>query len=129
MDYTGAKRYLLAKPQAIEDYPFGPDVTVFKIKQKMFATLSRRNGEAHMNLKCEPYKAAALRDIYDAVLPGYHMNKLHWNTILLDGSISAKEIRNMIDHSYAVVVKGLKKVERQALILAYGELEIFRELD
>ena len=129
MDYTGAKQYLLAKPQAIEDYPFGPDVTVFKIKQKMFATLSRRNGDAHMNLKCEPYKAAALRDIYDSVLPGYHMNKLHWNTILLDGSISAKEIRNMIDHSYAIVVKGLKKVEKQALILAYGEFEIFRELD
>lgn len=129
MDYTSAKQYLLGKPQAIEDYPFGPDVAVFKIKQKMFATLSRRNGDAHMNLKCEPYKAAALRDIYDAVLPGYHMNKLHWNTILLDGSISAKEIRNMIDHSYAVVVKGLKKVEKQALILAYGELDIFRELE
>ena len=129
MDYSGAKHYLLEKPDAIEDYPFGFDVAVFKIKQKMFATLILRNSEAQMNLKCDPYRAAALRDVYESVLPGYHMNKLHWNTILLDGSIPDEEIRNMIDHSYALVVKGLKKVQKNALTLAYGEEMIFRELD
>lgn len=129
MNYQDAKNYLLSKPEAVEDYPFGRDVAVFKIKQKMFATLSRRNGDAHINLKCDPYKAAALRDVYEAVLPGYHMNKLHWNTILLNDSIPDAEIRNMIDHSYALVVKGLKKFEKQSLILAYGEEQIFHELD
>lgn len=127
MDYKGVKHYFLSRPQTIEDYPFGPEVAVFKIKQKMFATLSRRNGIAQINLKCEPYRAAALRDVYDAVLPAYHMNKLHWNTILLDESIPDDEIRKMVDHSYALVVKGLKKKEKQALILAYGEDQIFRD--
>ena len=125
MDYKNTKHYLLSKPQAVEDYPFGPDVAVFKIKQKMFATLSIRNQVSQMNLKCDPYKAAALRDVYEAVIPAYHMNKLHWNTILLDNSIPEDEIRKMVDHSYALVVKGLKKVEQQALIQAYGEAQIF----
>ncbi|MFW2371759.1 MAG: MmcQ/YjbR family DNA-binding protein [Gammaproteobacteria bacterium] len=126
MDYKDAKHYFLSMPQTIEDYPFGPDVAVFKIKQKMFATLSRRNAIAQINLKCEPYRAAALRDVYEAVLPAYHMNKLHWNTIILDNSIPDDEIRRMVNHSYALVVKGLKKIEKQALILAYGEQRIFR---
>ncbi|MCW8955610.1 MAG: MmcQ/YjbR family DNA-binding protein [Gammaproteobacteria bacterium] len=125
MDYKSAKHYLLSKPETIEDYPFGPAVAVFKIKQKMFATLARNNDNAQMNLKCDPYKAAALRDVYAAVLPGYHMNKLHWNTILLDDSIPDNEIRDMIDHSYTLVVKGLKKVEKQALLLAYGKEQIY----
>ena len=114
------------KPEAVEDYPFGPDAAVFKVKKKMFALLSQKNGVTNMNLKCDPYRAAALRDVYPAVIPGYHMNKLHWNTILLDGSIADDEIKNMIDHSYALVVKGLRSVEKKALILAYGETEIFK---
>lgn len=128
MKYKSTKKYLLAKPEALEDYPFGPDVAVFKVKNKMFALLVIKDKVTRMNLKCDPYRAAALRDVYDAVIPGYHMNKLHWNTVILDGSISKSEIKKMIDHSYALVVKGLKKVEKNALVLAYGEEKIFKEL-
>jgi len=120
--------YLLNKPECRKDFPFGPDVAVFKVKNKMFATLSKRDGVANMNLKCDPYKAAALRDVYEAVIPGYHMNKLHWNTLILDDSIPHDEIQKMIDHSYALVVKGLRKTEKNALLLSYSEAEIFKEL-
>lgn len=128
MNYKSTEKYLLSKPESCKEFPFGPDVAVFKVKNKMYATLSFNNKIANMNLKCEPYRAAALRDVYDAVIPGYHMNKLHWNTIILDASIQANEIKKMIDHSYSLVVKGLKKVEKNALILAYSESEIFKEL-
>ncbi|VAW60312.1 hypothetical protein MNBD_GAMMA11-1359 [hydrothermal vent metagenome] len=128
MNYKTTKNYLLNKPEAIECYPFGSEVTVFKVKSRMFALLFMKNDVASVNLKCEPYKAAALRDVFDAVIPGYHMNKLHWNTVILDAGIPAVEIREMIDHSYARVVKGLKKIEKDALILAYGEAEIYKAL-
>lgn len=127
MDIQQAKRYLLNKPDTREDYPFGPEVLVPKVKSKMFATLSAENGIGHMNLKCEPSQAQALRDLFSAVKPGYHMNKLHWNTIILDGSIPTGEIERMIDHSYALVVKKLKKAERLALELKYGEALLYPE--
>ncbi len=118
MDYDAAKRYLLSKPDAIEDYPFGADVLVPKVKGKMFATLIHDNEVGHMNLKCDPGQAQELRDLFEAVKPGYHMNKHHWNTIALDNSIPNGEIERMIDHSYALVVKKLKKAERSALELS-----------
>ena len=128
MDYQSAKNYLLNKPEAVEDYPFGPQAAVFKVKQKMFAILMLKEGVAQMNLKCEPHRAAALRDVYEAVIPGYHMNKLHWNTVILDNTIADSDVQKMIDHSYSLVVKGLRKIEKKALVLAYGEAEIFKEL-
>ena len=128
MDYKTAEKILLSKPESFKDFPFGPDVAVFKVKAKMYATLSINNNVVNMNLKCDPDRAAALRDVYEAVIPGYHMNKLHWNTIILDGSISKNEIKKMIDHSYALVVKGLKKAEKNALLLAYSEEKLFKEL-
>lgn len=128
MKYKLAEKYLLSKPGSRKDFPFGPDVAVFKVKSKMYATLSKRDGVANMNLKCEPYRAAALRDVFEAVIPGYHMNKLHWNTVILDESIPKNEIEKMIDHSYALVVNGLKKTEKNALLLAHSEAEIFKEL-
>lgn len=127
MDYEAAKEYLLNKPDAREDYPFGPDVLVPKIKGKMFATLGVSEGIANMNLKCDPLQAQELRDIFESVKPGYHMNKLHWNTIILDGSIPQGEIERMIDHSYALVVKKLKRTERQALELKYDPNLLYRE--
>lgn len=126
MDYEQTKAYLLSKPDAREDYPFGADVMVPKIKGKMFATLSFHKGEAQMNLKCDPAHAFELRDIFPAVIEGYHMNKKHWNTVLLDGSIPRGEIERMIDHSYGLVVKKLKKVERDALELSYGNEALYR---
>ena len=127
MDYIKAKTYLLKKPDAREDYPFGPEVLVPKIKGKMFATLSYSDGMAYMNLKCDPNQAQELRDLFESVKPGYHMNKLHWNTIILDGSIPQGEIERMIDHSYGLVVKKLKKTERQALELSHGQEVLYRD--
>ncbi len=109
------RKLLLSKPEAIEDYPFNLDVAVYKIRGKMFATLSQRDGVNNMNLKCAPDQALMLRKIYASVVPGWHMNKKHWNTLLLDGSIPPKEIRYMIDHSYEMVVKGMKKADRDSL--------------
>ena len=92
----------------------------------MFATLGERLGNAQMNLKCDPAQAMELRDIFEAVIPGYHMNKKHWNTVILDQSIPPSEIERMIDHSYGLVVKSLKKSERVALEMAYSPEEIYR---
>ena len=126
MDYQSAKQYLLSKPGTVDDYPFGADVMVPKIKGKMFATLSLNEGVAHMNLKCDPNQAHELRDLFPSVKPGYHMNKKHWNTVILDGSIPIGEIERMIDHSYTLVVKKLKKTERAALELSYGEENLYK---
>ncbi|MCK7598193.1 MmcQ/YjbR family DNA-binding protein [Microbulbifer sp. CAU 1566] len=126
MNYSSARSYLLTRPETVEDFPFGPDVAVFKIKGKMFATLATQDGLARTNLKCDPDEAQALRDIFSGVLPGYHMNKKHWNTVLLDGSVPDHEIERMMDRSYGLVVKGLRKIERQALELSYGKEDIYR---
>ena len=85
----------------------------------MFALLSQRAGLPIVNLKCDPNQAFMLRDLFAAVQPGYHMNKKHWNTVLLDGSIPRGELERMIDHSYALVLKGLTKKLRQRLELQY----------
>ncbi|WP_125666381.1 MmcQ/YjbR family DNA-binding protein [Paenibacillus baekrokdamisoli] len=102
------KEYCLSKPGSAEDYPFGPEPLVVKIGGKMFALLS---GDS-LSLKCDPIIAENLREQYEAVTPGYHMNKKHWNSIRLDGSIPEEELQDMIDHSYKLVVKGLPKAER-----------------
>ena len=130
MDFDLTRQYLLNKPEAIEDFPFYPDVPVFKVKGKMFAILGvddrgeDATGAPQVSLKCDPEQALALRFFFDAVKPGYHLNKKHWNTVNLDGSVPPKDIQRMIDHSYALVVKGLKASERKALALAYGEEQV-----
>lgn len=116
MDYQQTRDYLLSKPEAVEDYPFYPDILVPKVRGRMFATLGNRNGVVQMNLKCDPDEALALRDIFPAVKPGYHMNKKHWNTVILDGSIPANEIRRMIDNSYLLVIQKLSRHSRAALL-------------
>ena len=125
MDVDTARQYLLGKPEAMEDYPFGPDVAVMKVCDKMFATLGQESGEGRMNLKCDPDQALALRDIFSAVLPGYHMNKKHWNTIKLDGSIPEGEIQRMIDHSFALVVGGLPKKVREGMEVRHGREALY----
>ncbi len=126
MDYLSTKQYCLEKPEVVDDFPFGPDALVFKVKNKVFGILGEEQGIARINLKCDPEEALMLRDIFEAVIPGYHMNKKHWNTVILDGSIPKGEIERMIDRSYALVVKGLKKVERQQLELSYGKEALYR---
>ena len=126
MNYDDARGYLLSKPDAWEDFPFYPNVAVMKIGKRMFATLTDNPEGARMNLKCDPHEALILRDIFPAVLPGYHMNKRHWNTIVLDGSIPRGELERMIDNSYALVVRGLSMKERQALEIRHGRGTLYR---
>jgi len=109
--------YLEGKPGTSAEYPFGPDVLVYKVKGKMFALYAPKDDPIRINLKCDPQEALMLRDLFDAVLPGYHMNKRHWNTVILDGSLPDGEIERMIDNSYQLVVKGLIKADREALAL------------
>ena len=119
------KRYLLSRPEAVEDYPFGPDAAVFKVADKLFALTFYRNGQLSINLKCDPLEARELRDVFAAVQPGYHMNKQHWNTVIIDGSLPRSEIERMIDNSYVLVVKGLKKAVRQGLEIRHGRQAIY----
>lgn len=124
MNYDATRRYLLNKPETFEDFPFGPDAAVMKIANKMFALLI--HGESpRVNLKCDPHEALILRDIFPAVIPGYHMNKQHWNTVILDGSIPAGEIQRMIDNSYALVVKKLTRAQRQGLEIRHSKKAIY----
>lgn len=129
MDYEAAKAYLLSKPEAWLDYPFGPDVAVFKIDKKMFATLGEEleNGQraARVNLKCDPHEAQILRDIFPAVMPGYHMNKAHWNTVLLNDTVPVGELQRMMDASFALVVASLTKKRQQALTVAWGAAAVY----
>lgn len=125
MNSDAVRQYLLGKPEAYEDYPFGPDVAVMKVGRRMFATLSRNKDGANMNLKCDPDEAVMLRDIFDAVLPGYHMNKRHWNTIVLDGTIPRGEIERMIDNSYTLVVRSMSRAERIPLETRYGKDQLY----
>ena len=138
MNREQAKAYCLSKPEACLEYPFGPEVAVIKIRGKIFALVPEAKQSATLpspvkgasvptklshsiSLKCEPHRAQALRDIYPAITGGYHFNKKHWNTVLLDGSVPASEIESQIDHSFCLVFSGLKKADRQALILRFGE--------
>lgn len=107
--------YCLSKNGAFEDFPFGVGICVFKVCGKMFALLPEDTNPPRFSLKCEPELAVMLRAKYGAVIPGYHLNKRHWNTITADKSIPEKEILKMIDHSYDLVVKGLKKADREKL--------------
>jgi predicted DNA-binding protein (MmcQ/YjbR family) len=104
----------MSQKAAVEDFPFGDDVAVFKVMNKVFALLPV-GGTPHISLKCDPDLAVMLRETYPTVSPGYHLNKKHWNTIDVDGSIPEDEIKEMIDHSYAQVVKGLSKADREEL--------------
>ena len=109
------RKHLLSKRGATEETPFGPDVLVFKVMNKMFALLAWQDIPLRITLKCDPDDALALRQQYAAVQPGYHMNKRHWNTIVLDGSIPVPAVLEMIDDSYALVVASLSKKQRAEL--------------
>ena len=108
MDFKRLREYILNKSGAYEDFPFGPSVIVYKVMQKMFALVAFDETPLRINLKCDPELALHLRAAFKAVLPGYHMNKKHWNTIIMDGSIPNDELLAMIDDSYDLVVKVLK---------------------
>ncbi len=112
MDGVDFREYCLAKPNATEGTPFGETVLVFKVAGKMFALMSLDEVPATANLKCDPDLARELRDRYEQVRPGYHMNKRHWNTVEIDSGIPGVELRKMIDHSYNLVVHSLPRANR-----------------
>jgi predicted DNA-binding protein (MmcQ/YjbR family) len=115
MDLAKFREYCLSKPDAAEGTPFGPDILVFKVSGKIFALASLDEVPATANLKCDPDLALELRDRYEQVTPGYHMNKKHWNTVEIESGIPDLELRKMIDHSYDLVVKRLPKSKAQRL--------------
>ena len=104
-----------AKPGAVEDYPFGDQVAVFKVAGKMFALVPLGETPGSISLKCDPGLATSLRNHYAGVTPGYHLNKHHWNTVTLDGSVPDEEVLELIDHSHDVVVARLTRAQRNQL--------------
>lgn len=109
--------HCLSLPQVEETTPFGPDVLVYKVGGKMFALATPEEFPHSVNLKCDPERAIDLRDRYEDIQPGYHMNKRHWNTLLLGGRLSSKLIVELIDHSYQLVVASLSRKVRAELSL------------
>lgn len=102
MNIEELRDYCISKPETEECFPFGDDTLVFKVKGKIFA-LAGLSGDLSVNLKCDPVYALELRERYSSVIPGYHMNKKHWNTVLIDGTIPDTEIFKWIDHSYSLL--------------------------
>jgi predicted DNA-binding protein (MmcQ/YjbR family) len=111
MNIEEFRDYCLEKIGVTEDMPFGEDTLVFKVGGKIFA-LTNINSFTSINLKCDPEKAVELRDQFGFIRPGYHMNKKHWNTVLLDNSLSNAMLKELIDHSYGLVYAGLPKLVR-----------------
>lgn len=108
MTHSEVEDYILAKPHAKLDYPFGEDVAVYKVEGKMFALIKEKSQPVRLSLKCDPVLAETLRSKYESVMPGYHLNKTHWNTIILSGQLSRQEVNDLIDHSYNLVAGGFK---------------------
>jgi len=109
MNIESLREYCLNKPGAEETLPFGPDTLVFKVEEKVFLLVGLDEEQLSFNVKCDPDKAIELREEFPCVLPGYHMNKKHWNTIVVDGSIPTKQLKEWIDGSYDLVAAKKKK--------------------
>jgi predicted DNA-binding protein (MmcQ/YjbR family) len=107
--------YCLAFPGSVETFPFGPETSVFKVAGRMFALSQLARRPLQVSVKCEPPLAQQLRDAHPAVLPGYHLNKRHWNTVIVDGSLPEQMIKHMIEDSYDLVVSKLPVLDRRAL--------------
>ena len=112
MDEAGVARYCRALKAVTEGHPFGPEALVFKVGGRVFAIL----GQQSVSLKCDPGVAEALRENYTAVTAGYHLNKRHWNTVALDGSVPDDELRDWIEDSHALAVASLTRAQRAALL-------------
>ncbi|MGI4865292.1 MAG: MmcQ/YjbR family DNA-binding protein [Janthinobacterium lividum] len=121
MNIEDFRDFCLSLPGASEDLPFGPDTLVFKVGSKLFALTNLQTFESY-NVKCDPERAVELREQYDYVLPGFHMNKKHWNTIVVDAGATMAQQREWITHSYQLVVASLPKALRAELAEATKEL-------
>jgi len=124
-DFETVNQYLMSQLETSYSFPFGEGIYVYKVKAKMFATLAlgkmgkddSDKKQWWLNLKCDPEEAVMLRDIFPSIIPGYHMNKRLWNTVILDGSIPNGEIERMIDNSFKLVVSKMTKKEQASIII------------
>jgi len=105
MEHKTLEKFILSLPNAKLDYPFGENTAVYKVKDRMFALIAENKQPLRISLKCDPQLAETLRQKYETVMPGYHLNKKHWNTIVLTGQLSWDEVKDLIKHSYDLVSK------------------------
>lgn len=110
MNYDQVRQYFLSKDGAYEEFPFGAETAVYKIGDKMFGMLRGDQHILNINVKCNPNDALLLRDMYHSIVPGFHMNKKHWNTIIVDGRLSDLLIKEQIDHSYELVADTYQEI-------------------
>lgn len=115
MNVESIREYCLSKKAVTEDFPFGETTLVFRVKEKIFLLIALDADTLQFNAKSDPDKAIELRDRYNAIKPGYHMNKKHWNTVVVDGSLSSKLLKEIIDDSYNLIVKSLPKKLQEKL--------------
>ncbi|GGF07370.1 MmcQ/YjbR family DNA-binding protein [Hymenobacter cavernae] len=120
MNIEDLRDYCLLKPGVTEDMPFGENTLVFRVGGKIFL-LTDINTYASVNLKCDPERSTQLRDEFDYVLPGFHMNKKHWNTVLIGTGVTARQLKSWVDHSYDLVLASLPKAQRAALAGSWNE--------
>jgi predicted DNA-binding protein (MmcQ/YjbR family) len=115
MNIEELRDYCLQKKGVTESFPFGEQTLVFKVGEKLFLLTNLTEGN-RFNAKCDPERAVELREQYDEVIPGYHMNKKHWNTVSMDGRLTTKQLHEMIDHSYQLVLNSLPKKTREQIL-------------
>jgi predicted DNA-binding protein (MmcQ/YjbR family) len=115
MNIEELREFCISKKGVTEGFPFGEDTLVFKVGGKIFA-LANLDGEPSINLKCDPEKAVALREQFSSIVPGYHMNKVHWNTVYLDRSLPESLLKELIDLSYNLVFTTLPRVKREEVL-------------
>jgi predicted DNA-binding protein (MmcQ/YjbR family) len=114
MNIEQIREYCLSIPGVTEDMPFGEDTLVFRVGNKIFALINL-DGETRINLKCDPSRAIELREEYPSIIPGYHMNKQHWNTLIMDGRLKRELITSLIDHSFELIAGSLPKAKKDEL--------------
>jgi len=115
MDLETIRKYCLEKKHTTEEFPFGETTLVFKVSGKFFLLIGLENHPLQFNVKCDPDLAVELRETYSSVIPAFHMNKKHWNTVIINGQLNSKQIREMIDASYDLVVRSLPLKERKKI--------------
>lgn len=114
MNIEQIREYCLSLNGVTEDMPFGDDTLVFRVMNKIFA-LVNLDGESRINLKCEPGRAISLREEFSAIIPGYHMNKMHWNTLIMNGTLKKDMVTELISHSYDLIIESLPKSKKEEL--------------
>jgi predicted DNA-binding protein (MmcQ/YjbR family) len=112
MNIEDIREHCIAKEDVEEGFPFGEQTLVFKVNGKIFLLVSVDSHPLQFNAKCDPERAEELRNEYDCIIPGYHMNKKHWNTVIIDNTLNTRQLKEQIDHSYGLVAKKKTKAKK-----------------